>query len=191
MLWDDRFLYIGAELVEPHVWGRVTQRDAVVYHDNDFEVFIDPDGDGRDYFEFEVNALNTVFDLLLRRSYRHGGPAVHAWDLAGLRTAVFVDGTLNEPRDVDRGWSVEMALPWDAMRAYATGEPLCGRPAPPRPGDTWRMNFSRVQWKHEIVDGQYRKMPNQPADNWVWSPQGEVDMHLPQKWGYVSFVGSE
>jgi hypothetical protein len=24
-------------------------------------------------------------------------------------------------------------------------------------------------------------------DNWVWSPQGVVDMHRPETWGYVQF----
>ena len=24
-------------------------------------------------------------------------------------------------------------------------------------------------------------------DNWVWSPQGLVDMHVPERWGVVQF----
>ncbi|HSI73276.1 MAG TPA: carbohydrate-binding family 9-like protein, partial [Fimbriimonas sp.] len=65
MLWDDEHLYIGAMLEEPHVWGTLTERDSVIFHDNDFEVFIDPDGDNHLYGELEINALNTVWDLLL------------------------------------------------------------------------------------------------------------------------------
>src|SRR5262245_6880386 len=45
MAWDDRYLYVAAELEEPHVWATLTGHDAVIFHDNDFEVFIDPDGD--------------------------------------------------------------------------------------------------------------------------------------------------
>src|SRR3954447_11867464 len=45
MLWDDTHFYVGAELQEPHVWATLTKHDAVIFHDNDFEVFIDPDGD--------------------------------------------------------------------------------------------------------------------------------------------------
>ena len=65
ILWDERFLYVGAELEEPHVWSTLRVRDQIVFHDNDFEVFIDPDGDGREYYEVEINARTTVFDLFL------------------------------------------------------------------------------------------------------------------------------
>lgn len=184
MLWDEKFLYIAAELEEPHVWATIRQRDAVIFNDNDFEIFIDPDGDNHLYYEFEMNALNTVWDLLLIKPYRDGGPPVDGWDIAGLRTAVFVDGTINDPSDVDRGWSVEIAFPWKALAECAPGK------RGPRIGEQWRIDFSRVEWLHEIVDGGYRKVPNRPEDNWVWSPQGVIDMHRPWTWGYVQFAGS-
>ena len=70
MLWDDTYFYIGAELVEPHLWATLTQHDSVIFHDNDFEVFIDPNGDNHEYYEFEINALGTGWDLLLPRPYQ-------------------------------------------------------------------------------------------------------------------------
>ena len=60
--------------------------------------------------------------------------------------------------------------------------------SPPKPGETWRINFSRVQWRHEVVDGKYHKVPKTPEDNWVWAPQGAINMHIPEMWGYVTFV---
>ena len=65
MLWDDNYLYIAAELIEPHIWGTLTEHDSVIFYDNDFEVFIEPDGDTHEYLEFEMNALNTGWDLKL------------------------------------------------------------------------------------------------------------------------------
>lgn len=186
--WDADYMYVGARLDEPHVWGTLVERDAVIYHDNDFEVFIDPDGDNHLYGELEINALGTVWDLLLARPYRDGGPAIDAWDIPGLRTAVHVDGTLNDAGDVDRGWSVEIAIPWRALAPLAAG-----RACPPLPGDAWRVNFSRVQWRAQVVDGAYRKVLDEatgrplPEDNWVWSPQGLVAMHCPEMWGEVVF----
>jgi hypothetical protein len=181
MLWDDRYFYIAVSLEEPHVWGTLKDRDEIVFHDNDFEVFIDPDGDTREYYEIEINALNTIFDLFLERTYIDGGPAHHEWNLNGLKTAVHVDGTLNDPSDVDRGWSVEFALPWRSLAEYAH------KPSPPHDGDVWRVNFSRVEWRHRIVDGRYEKVPDTREDNWVWSPQGKINMHVPERWGYVMF----
>src|SRR5258707_11075522 len=115
MLWDDRFFYVAAELEEPHVWGTLTEHDSVIFRDNDFEVFLNPSGDGRNYFEFEINALNTGWDLFLPKPYREGGKADNNWDIPGLRTALAIDGTLNDPSDRDRGWSVEIAMPWKAF----------------------------------------------------------------------------
>ncbi len=181
LLWDDEYLYVGAHLEEPHVWATLTERDSVIFHDNDFEVFIDPDGDNHQYYEIEVNALNTVWDLRLVKPYREGGPALDAWDIAGLRTAVYVDGTLNDSRDEDRYWSVEMAFPWTALAEYSQV------PSPPAPGDQWRINFSRVEWDTVIEGIDYIKVTGRPEHNWVWSPQGTIDMHRPETWGYVQF----
>ena len=188
MLWDDRHFYVAALMEEPHVWGKLTRRDAVIYHDNDFEVFIDPDGDNHLYYELEINALGTEWDLLLVRPYRDGAPAVNAWDIQGLQSAVQVQGTLNDPTDTDTGWSVEIAIPWEVLAQCA------GRPAPPEPGHIWRVNFSRVQWRTRHDQGSYEKL-NDPAsgrplpeDNWVWSPQGLIAMHYPERWGEVLFV---
>lgn len=184
MLWDDRALYIGAELEEPHLWATLTERDSVIFQDNDFEAFIDPDDDGLNYVELEVNALNTVWDLRLAKPYRFGGDADNAFQLEGLQTAVRLNGSLNDPTDTDRGWSVTIAIPW---RAFA---PVTSAALPPLDGDRWRINFSRVQWDLEVVQGAYRKIANRPEHNWVWSPQFVIDMHRPRRWGYLEFQSS-
>lgn len=179
--WDHRYLYIAARLEEPHVWATLTAHDSVIFRDNDFEVFIDPDGDSHNYFEFEINALNTGWDLFLNRPYQALGKADNSWEIPGLRTAVHVDGTLNDPSDTDRGWTVELAFPWDGFhRSPATR-------LPPREGDRWRINFSRVEWQVRIAGGKYEKLPGRPEDNWVWSPQGVVNMHRPEMWATVEF----
>lgn len=214
MLWDQNHFYIGAELVEPHLWATLTEHDSVIFRDNDFEVFIDPNGDNHEYYELEINALGTTWDLLLPKPYKDDGKAVNGWEIAGMKSAVHLDGTLNNPRDTDRGWTVELALPWKAL-----GE-LARRPSPPKDGDQWRVNFSRVQWPLDVVNGVYRKRspassqseparaewgegdpaservggmrggeaPRQSKEfNWVWSPQHVIDMHRPEQWGYVQF----
>jgi Carbohydrate family 9 binding domain-like len=181
MLWDDTYFYVAAELEEPHVWATLTEHDSVIFRDNDFEVFLNPSGDTRNYFEFEINALNTGWDLFLPKPYREGGKADNSWEIPGLKTAVAIDGTLNKPTDRDGGWTIEIAFPWTA---FASRAPV-HRPAA---GDEWRVNFSRVEWRPEIHDGRYVKPAGQKEDNWVWSPQGEVNMHIPARWGYVRFV---
>ncbi len=185
MLWDDEYLYLAAQLDETHVWGTLTKHDSVIFHDNDFEVFLDPDGDSHLYAELEINALNTTWDLLLPRPYKDGGRAIDGWEIPGLKTAVHVDGTLNDPRDIDKGWSVEIAWPWKSLTELSYGA------VPPKDGDQWRINFSRVEWEHEIVEGKYRKVKGKAEDNWVWSPQGVIDMHRPERWGIVQFSAAK
>lgn len=180
MAWDERYFYVAAEMEEPHVWATLTAHDSVIFHDNDFEVFLNPTGDTLNYFEFEINALNTGWDLFLPRPYKKQGKADNSWEIPGLLTAVHIDGTLNDPRDTDRGWSAEIAFPWSAF----TPRSGAGRP---RPGDAWRVNFSRVEWQVDIRDGRYAKRPGLREDNWVWSPQGLIDMHVPEHWGFVRF----
>lgn len=197
MGWCASYLYVRADLEETHVWGTITRDNEVMFMDNDFEVFLDPDGDGLDYYEFEINALGSIWELSLPCPYGDGGEPVLGCNLDGLVSRVRVDGTLNDPRDEDRGWSVEIAFPFAGLARYHHGGGC-----PPVPGDRWRVNFSRVQWRHEIVEGAYVRIPphgtpiaesldpeeqDHPEDNWVWSPQGIVNMHRPERWGEVVF----
>lgn len=191
MLWDDDNLYIAAELMGNEIWATVTERDEVIFYDNDFEVFIDPDSDTQQYYEFEMNALNTVWDLLLTKAYRDGGRAVNSFDIKGLRTAVKIDGWLNDPLADNKKWSCEIVMPFETLKE-------CNGNKSPQEGDFWRINFSRVQWKVDVVDGKYIKRTDPvskkvlPEDNWVWSPTGIVNMHYPELWGFVFFTeGSE
>lgn len=188
MLWDDMYFYFAVELKEEHVWGKIRVRDEVIFHDNDFEIFIDPDNDTHNYYELEVNALNTVWDLLLQKPYRDGkNVAMTDWNIDGLKTGVQVQGTLNDPSDFDSAWTVEVAIPWDTFKELSETK------IPPKENDQWRVNFSRVQWETEIDNGKYIKAKdpitnkNLSESNWVWSPQGIIAMHYPEMWGYVQF----
>ncbi|PTY08379.1 hypothetical protein DB347_02005 [Opitutaceae bacterium EW11] len=180
--WDDECLYIAAELEEPHVWANQVVHDSVIYRDPDFEVFLDPDGDTHNYYEFEMNARNTTWDLLLEKTYQDGGPARNEWEIAGAKSAVKISGTINDPSDTDKGWTLEIAFPWASLAKYAQ------HPGLPVEGEQWRLNFSRVEWRVFPEPPRYRKAPNTPEDNWLWSPQGVVDAHRPEMWGIVQFT---
>lgn len=192
MLWDDQYFYFAAEIEEPHLWATLTERDAVMYQNDDFEIFIDPDGDGQYYYEFEMNAHNAIWDLFLLRPYRvkDGLPKyLNNWDMKGIKTAVQLRGTLNDPSDRDTSWSVEVAIPWTALMEMAPNRLM------PKAGEQWRVNFSRVDWHFDIRDADYHKKTDPktgevvkwPEENWVWSPSGRVDMHQVETWGYVQF----
>lgn len=186
MLWDNENLYIFAELIEPHIWAYYDKNDMIVYHENDFEVFIDPDRDTHSYYEFEVNARNTLFDLYLDKPYRNGGKPDIKWNAEGFRSAVQVYGSLNDHTDSDKKWTVEMVIPFSSLSTS-------GNYLHPENGSTWKINFSRVNWQTDITDGKYIRKINPetkkriPEYNWVWSPQGVINMHYPERWGLAQF----
>ena len=191
MTYDDNGMYFAVLMEEPHVWGTITEHDAVIYQDNDFEIFIDPDSDTQQYYEFEMNVLNTVWDLFLPAAYRDGGNAVNGYDIHGLRTAVAVKGSINRPDGKNTGWSAEVVIPFRAIT-----ECLPGKRAP-KAGEYFRMNFSRVQWTVDKEDGCYRKRTDPvtgnplPEDNWVWAPTGVINIHYPELWGFVFFTDGQ
>lgn len=143
------------------------------FHDNDFEVFVDPAGTTHYYKESEYNALNQTWDLCLNKPYDDGGyenssrvfgPA--GWDMQdgaspprttpGLHSATRVyGGRVNDPSKPTTGWSIEIALPLARLVDNQTGVTV-----PPRPGDVWRINFSRVEWAVQVVNGRYQKYPS-------------------------------
>ena len=189
MTWTSEGLFIAAELLEPHVWAYLNNHDDIVFYDNDFEVFIDPDNDTHRYYEIEINAVNTIFDLFMPKPYRNSSGAMFAYDTPGMKTAINIQGTLNNPNDIDKGWTVEMFIPFMAVTMGNVAKI-------PADGEFWRINFSRVEWDVEVKDGKYVKLKgangrNLPEHNWVWSPQGVINMHYPERWGYLFFSKPE
>jgi len=160
---------------------------------------VDPGGTTHYYKEFEMNALNKRWDLCLNRAYGDGGYenssrvfGVAGWGMPELRSAVAVHPlqALNTPEKAGQSWTVEVALPLLDLMLNSTDEQ-------PRAGTMWRIDFSRVEWGVKVVNGRYEKAPScqscaspgtEAEDNWVWSPQGEVAMHLPERWGILQFA---
>lgn len=187
MLWDKQYLYIAAEMEDDNIWATLDKHDQIVYRDNDFEVFIDPDGDGLNYFEIEINAFETVLDLFMNTPYNKGGISDLKWNAKGMKKAVLIYGKENDTSVSDTKWTVELAIPWEV---FTYGDL---NTTTPKNNDDWRINFSRVQWETEFNDGKYKKIINPengnplPENNWTWSSQGVINMHVPEYWGHVIF----
>lgn len=193
MLWDDRCLYVLAEMPEADLWATQRERDSVVFRDPDFEIFIDPNSESNHYIELEINALNTVWDLFIARTYRTGKAVIlHDWNIPQLQHAVHLRGTLNDPRDRDEGWSVELAIPWRSITGHNT-QPRTD--TPPVPGSSMHFNFSRVNYAVQPDTASpcgYAKCSGAdnrplPESNHVWAPTGRINIHMPEHWGRVVF----
>jgi hypothetical protein len=138
MVWDDRNLYVGFVCLDPDAWAISTNEDDPLWEEEVVEVFIDPDGDGENYLELEVNPLNVVVDLKIHQLHPEWKASIE-WDIAGLQNAVRVQGTVNDSLSRDLGWTAEIAIPWTAMAGQIGGADR------PKPGDTWRLNLYRIE----------------------------------------------
>lgn len=203
VLWDNENLYVAYWVEEPDVTATLTKRDAPIYQDNDVELFV-AGADGyyefeinsfgtiyevlffwEDAFEKKGYHLRPEFDRNAKGVRRFNGVAYKHprgrrigfwnWDMPGLKSAVHVNGTINDSSDKDNGWTVEIAIPWSSLKIVAEGD---GRALPPKRGDTWRMDFSRFNVK------KYNK---DDSGGWAWSSHGVWDSHVPECFTYVEF----
>ncbi len=182
MLWDDTYFYVAAHLEEPHVWGTLTKHDAVIFQDNDFEIFIDPDGDNHEYYEIEINALNTEWDLFLKKPYRDGGPAINEWEIPGLKTAVSRRG--HAQRSARQG-QVLVGRVRDPLEGPGrVRPPPC--PAPGRRPVAHQLLARRVAARSSRTASTAR-CPTRRKTTGSGRPRASIDMHRPEHWGYVQF----
>jgi hypothetical protein len=171
VMWDKENLYVGFECVDNDVWATYARRDMHLWEEEVVEIFVDPDGDGRNYLEFEVNPLNTQVDLKLPTAGLGKLEDLLKWDAAGWKTAVTVDGTVGDRADTDRGWTCEMAIPLKDL--VAAGEM-------PKVGDQWRVNLYRIDRpnkKNKDLDLQFS----------AWSAV-QKGYHEPQHFGFLTFA---
>lgn len=132
-LWAPDALYVAVECRDSDVWSTFTARDSNTWEQEVVEVFLDPDGDHLDYLELQVTPANVVFDARFE-SYRKDLPRARAWDMRGLESGVWVDGTLNARDDQDRAWFVELRIP--AAEVPGARLPLSANAK-------WRLNLFR------------------------------------------------
>jgi hypothetical protein len=173
LTWDDQNLYVAWEAQDPDVWSDLKDRDAQLWENEVVELYVDPNGDGKDYLEIEVNPRNAVVDLKIpgaQKGVPLDVPGAIKWNAAGLRTAVSVAGTADNREDTDTGWTVELAIPWSNFADQAT--------VPPRVGDAWRMQLYRIDRSNRLPHPQFSG----------WSTTDTF--HDPARFGRVTFAGN-
>lgn len=130
-----------------------------------------------DLYSRDVDILGGYQDTLRDGKHPRGRRwAFRDWDLPGLRVATSIDGTINDPGVVDRGWTAELALPWRGMEVLAGS-----RPIPPQAGDVWRMDFSRFEAL------RYNGVAAPVSAGWALNSHGVYDSHIPECFSYVHF----
>jgi len=208
-LWDEKALYIGFWIEEPLIRASLTERDSLIWFDNDVEVFFE----GEDcYYEFEINAYGTIYEVFfiyqdaLKRGSRFDKPefdlysqnvdvlcgfqdpsrykkhrrgrrwAFMDWDFPGLKSAVKVEGKINDPAAVSKGWTVELAFPWEGFKILQPS-----RTWPPHEGESLRCQLFRFEAL------RYHGKTVTESAGWALNSHGSYDSHIPENFAYLHF----
>ena len=134
-----------------------------------------------DRTEFDVYTRNV--DILGGfQDYRYGKhPRGRRWgfldfDMPGVQVGVQIQGTINDNSDIDKGWTVEIAVPWASLAFMFKDRVL-----PPAPGEQLRCDFSRF----EALRLHGAPLPQNPG--WSLNPHGVYDSHIPESFSVVHF----
>jgi hypothetical protein len=169
---DDKYLYVGFDVEDKDIYAEYKNDDDPIYEKDDVvEIFIDPRGEGKIYYEIQVSAAGVKFDTKFngRRKNRDD-----LWD-SKIKYAVKIDGTLNDPGDEDKGWSAEIAIPWESIEDSPD--------IPPKDGQTWKVFFYRIN--------RYSDKKSQSSDFTAWTPPYSGDFHNLKYMGELHFVYEE
>ena len=173
LLWDDKYLYAGFKAYDKDIWSYFTERDSTTCNEDVLEVFIKPDQEKEPYYNFEINAINTVYDAFNFKRGAGGGDHHRwsRWNCQGLKSAVTVKGTLNNYEDVDEYWQLEVAIP------FADLPTLAGRG--PNQGDKWLFHLARYDYSVYLPKG---------AELSSCAAFSKVDFHNYADWLTLEFV---
>lgn len=163
LLWREAGLWLRFDCRDELRWSHFTERDAPLWQEEVVEVFIAQGASvPRRYWEIEVNPLGALFEARVHNpdGERRSMSVDMTPQCPGLRHRV---GSGRERQD----WWVELFLPWPGLGAVTV----------PRPDDTWRANFLRV----ERPAGR----PSARDEFSCWSPTGRdpADFHVPACFG--------
>jgi hypothetical protein len=163
LMWDDNALYVGFEAVDRDLISPHTDRDDAIYTKDVVEIFLDPEGDKRDYMELQVSPRGVIFDARFP-SYRENLSKSQLWNAPGLQVATTVRGSLDDG-DGDEGWTAEFRILFAALQRDT-----------PKPNETWRANLFRIDMHQK--GGHYT----------AWTPPLVGDFHTLDRFGHLKFV---
>jgi len=173
ILWDKKYLYVGFKAYDKDIWGYLTERDSATCQEDVLEIFFRPDPEAEAYYNFEINALGTVYDAFSPRKHAAAGGSRrwNHWNCKGLKVGIKIEGTLNDHTDVDEYWQMEVAIP------FASLPTLNGKP--PSEGDVWKFHLSRYDYSVYLKEG---------VELSSCAPLKHADFHNADEWMRMKFA---
>lgn len=172
MMWDNTNMYLFYAAEDKSLTFRETQPDARPYLDDCAEFFVLPVPDSLNmHFGFEVNINKAMYDYIMFWQFAgKGNVFIKQYQADNYKVAFTTDGTINDDKDTDKGWTLEMSIPFSALGGFPR----------PRAGAKWA--FQAVRQDRNAVDDRFRStatlFPIYDA---------RLDVHQPNRFGLLEF----
>lgn len=169
--WSNDSLYVIFINEDRNIWASYTNKGDPIYLEEVDEVFIDPSGNGKSYYEIEISPRNVTWEGYI--VYDEKPQLYPKWKPSNLKTRVNIFGKLHEKKNNEGGgkfWISELKIPFEELNVEKIVKPNVG--------DTWKINFFRIE---RTPEGDYY---------YAWSPTytEEPNFHVPSKFGSLIFV---
>lgn len=170
IVYDSSFIYLAFIVSDDDIVANFTKNQSFLFQQDDvIEMFIDPLGAGKPYFELGISPSNVFYSLKI------DDPKISSfqsstWLIKGFESATKVNGTINESSDVDQGWQVEIKIPLNAFQDALSKKTK---------REFWRFNLFRIDYSGNL--------PRQANEYYSWSTVGSFGFHQPAKFGYLMF----
>jgi hypothetical protein len=165
VMYDESNLYVAFEVADTFLKSSFQKPDDHLWEQDAVEIMLDPDGDGRDYFEVQASPLGVVFDTRYNSPREPKPWGDMSWQ-SKAQVKVEAKGSAND-EEADEGYTVEMAIPWSSFAPEVK--------SPPHAAEIWRVNFF-------VMDAQKIGMRTVG-----WSAPRVPDFHTLNRFGQVLF----
>ena len=175
MLWDDENLYLFFDMKDKYLTARETKRDGQPYFDDCAEIFLITAPASLDtHIGYELNLYKASNDFVFFNDFYKGKSGILKTYNPDFRVEVSYEGTVNDNSDIDKGWSMELAIPIANFDGLAKFVPVM-------PGNQWA--FLAVRQDRNDADG------NRRSTSTIF-PIYDItkNVHQPNRFGLMEFV---
>jgi hypothetical protein len=175
MMWDNENLYLFYDFRDTSLTSRETNLDGRPYMDDCIEFYCMPVPDSINmHFAFEINIWKKPYDFVILWQY-HNGRHVNIKSYNPVyKIEVTYEGTINNDKDKDSGWRMELAIPFTAFSDFNNVNPA-------KTGTRWA--FQAVRQDRNSVDDKGRSTS-------TIFPIYDIfkDVHQPSRFGICEFT---
>jgi hypothetical protein len=175
MLWDDENLYLFYDMEDTSLTAREKIMDERPYLDDCIEFFCMPVPDSINmHFAFELNIWKVPYDFVILWKFNQGRHVYIKSYNPVYKVEVTYEGTINDDTDRDKGWKMELAIPFTAFSDFYSSYPA-------KPGTKWA--FQSVRQDRNLVTDKMRSTS-------TLFPIYDIrkDVHQPSRFGLLEFT---